>query len=161
MGWHWPLAARTPIPKQGEPGAFGSRRKHDTHTGVDLYCVSGDLVSAVEDGRIVNIEQFTGKAVGSPWWLDTWAILVEGESGVVAYCELERPTSNMLWHIGMYIRTSDSLGRVTRVLPRDKGLPHTMLHLELYTAGTRTTSWWREERPRNMLDPTPFLQRVP
>jgi hypothetical protein len=26
------------------------------------------------------------------WWLDTWAIMVEGESGVINYGEVEKPS---------------------------------------------------------------------
>jgi murein DD-endopeptidase MepM/ murein hydrolase activator NlpD len=151
--WRWPLLARPPVPKPGEPGAFGTRRKHDTHTGVDLYCEEGSPVFAVEPGRVVRIEQFTGDTAGSPWWRRTWAVLVEGASGVVVYGELHDPT--ILTREDL--REGDAVGRVTRVLVNAKGRPPTMLHLELYAAGTRETTWWRDDRPSHLLDPTPFL----
>jgi len=156
MRWHWPILARPPVPQLGEPGAFGVRRKHDTHSGVDLYCETGEPVFAVEDGQIVRIEQFTGEAVGSPWWLPTWAILIEGLTGVVVYGELHEPTVLTRERV----RAGDALGRVTRVLPYAKPRPHTMLHLELYAAGTRTTAWWRDSRPELLIDPTPFLLKA-
>lgn len=153
MRWHWPLLVRPPIPKPGEPGAFGTRRKHDTHTGVDLYCEEGSKVVAVEAGRIVRIEPFTGDTAGSPWWRRTWVVLVEGDSGVVAYGELNDPTVET----GALLNAGEGVGCVTRVLAHDKGRPLTMLHLELYTSGTLTPAWWRDDRPSNLLDPTPFL----
>src|SRR5574337_1699207 len=71
------------------PGRFGFKRKFDYHhTGVDLYAKEGDPVIAVEDGLVTVIENFTGPMNNTPWWNDTWAILVEGVSGVVVYGEV-------------------------------------------------------------------------
>lgn len=152
--WQWPLGKIRPtIPTLGEPGAFGTKRLHDTHTGVDLYCDQGTEVHAVERGKVVRVEQFTGDAAGSPWWLVTWAVLVEGASGVVAYGELEKPSLKQ----GDHVVAGAKLGKVARVLTKDKGRPMSMLHMELYSAGTTTTTWWRYERPENLLDPTPYL----
>lgn len=152
--WRWPLKDVRPlVPEAGEPGAFGTVRKYDTHTGVDLYCPENTLVVAVESGRVVSVERFTGEAAESPWWLETWAVLVSGASGVVAYGELHPPT---LKH-GQRVRAGQRIGAVARVLVQDKGRPLSMLHLELYTPGTTTTVWWRYARPENLLDPTPFL----
>jgi hypothetical protein len=123
---------------------------------VDLYCDEGASVFAVETGSIVAIEQFTGAAAGSPWWNDTWVILMQGSSGVVAYGELSKPEASRI-RVGSLVLAQEALGRATRVLIRDKGLPSTMLHLELYAPGTVTTSWWRKSRPEGLMDPTPFL----
>ena len=48
--WRWPLAAPTshPVPGPGHPGSFGAIRKHDRHTGVDLYCEVGAEVGVVD-----------------------------------------------------------------------------------------------------------------
>lgn len=46
-------------------GVFGAVRKYDIHTGIDLYCESGDHVYAIEDGIVVNVCHFTGPKVGS------------------------------------------------------------------------------------------------
>ena len=70
-------------------GKFGAVRKYDVHTGVDLYCESGSAVHAVEDGIVVNIENFTGPLAGSSWWNDTKSVLIEGKYGVVCYGEIE------------------------------------------------------------------------
>ncbi len=58
--------------------------------------------------------------------------------------------------VGDAVARGESLGRVRTVLRHDKGLPMTMLHLELYATGARTSVWWRhgEPRPDALLDPT-------
>jgi hypothetical protein len=56
----FPLESCTGIPAHPHPGAFAARRRHDVHTGVDLYCSEGEPVLAVEDGDVVNVEPFTG-----------------------------------------------------------------------------------------------------
>jgi hypothetical protein len=85
--WCWPLPN---VPKllPDTPGRFGAVRKHDVHTGVDLYCAVSTKVVAVEAGEVVVIEPFTGPDAASPWWLSTEAVLVEGASGVVVYGEV-------------------------------------------------------------------------
>lgn len=152
MPWRWPLAHRIHrVPEAPEPGAFGAQRRHDVHTGVDLYAEPGALVVAVEDGVVVAVEDFTGPRAGSPWWHDTRALLVEGPSGVVLYGELD-PTVE----VGDAVKRGAVLGRVRTVLRRDKGLPMTMLHLELYAPGARASVWWRlgEPHPDALHDPT-------
>jgi murein DD-endopeptidase MepM/ murein hydrolase activator NlpD len=155
MVWRWPLRRRDrPVPRAPEPGAFGAHRKHDTHTGIDLYADPGAEVLAVEDGRVVAIEDFTGPAAGSPWWNDTRAVLVEGASGVVLYGEIDPCVK-----VGERVTRGDVLGHVRTVLRHDKGLPMTMLHFELYVYGTCASVWWKHEesRPFSLLDPTDAL----
>ncbi|MBI5518045.1 MAG: hypothetical protein HY909_30020 [Deltaproteobacteria bacterium] len=157
--WRWPLgdgASAPPTLAPGHPGAFGATRRHDVHTGLDLYCDEDAAVLAVEDGLVVAVERFTGPAAGSPWWRDTLAVLVEGASGVVLYGELA-PAEGV--REGRALRAGDLVGRVRRVLARDKGLPVTMLHLELYARGAREAVWWRhgEGRPEALRDPTDAL----
>ncbi len=156
MTWRWPLARRThPLPEAPAAGAFGAVRRHDVHTGVDLYAEPGDEVLAVEDGVVVAVEDFTGPRAGSPWWHDTRAALVEGASGVVLYGELDPSVA-----VGDPVRRGDVVGRVRTVLRHDKGLPMTMLHLELYAPGARASTWWRrgEPRPESLRDPTGLLR---
>lgn len=158
MIWRWPLWCG-PAELPDEPGRFGAIRKHDVHTGVDLYTYPGMPVLAVEDGVVVGIEDFTGPKAGSPWWNDTQAVLVEGESGVVCYGELGVPKE---LKIGSQIRREDCVGCVKPVLLKDKGRPRTMLHFELYAHGVRETVWWHlgEPRPAGLLDPTERLERA-
>lgn len=156
--WRWPLATTPgPVPAgPTHPGAFGAVRRYDTHTGVDLYCDPGTAVVAVEPGVVVAVEDFTGPDAGSPWWNATRAVLVEGPSGVVLYGELD-PAPDVA--VGRALAAGDTVGHVVTVLRRDKALPTTMLHLELYARGTRASVWWRhgDRRPDALLDPTPHL----
>jgi murein DD-endopeptidase MepM/ murein hydrolase activator NlpD len=156
--WHWPLAAWSfrNVPTHTHPGAFAAKRKHDVHTGVDLYCPSDTEVFAVEDGRVVAVEHFTGPQADdpSPWWKNTWAVLVEGESGVVLYGELYPHVE-----VGDDLKEGKRIGFSRSVLKKDKGKPMCMLHLELYTRGTKESVWWKlgEDKPKELKDPTSKL----
>lgn len=156
--WGWPLW-EGPAALPDGPGMFGAVRKHDVHTGVDLYTYPGMPVLAVEDGLVVAVEDFTGPVAGSPWWHDTQAVLVEGASGVVCYGELAVGKGIV---VGVEVRRQDCLGCVRTVLRKSKGRPTTMLHLELYQHGTRETVWWHHEEPRpaHLLDPTGQLRKA-
>lgn len=134
-----------------EQGRFSAIRRFDIHTGIDLYCPEGTEVLALEDGRVVKVEIFTGPKVGSGWWHETWVVMVEGKSGVIAYGEIS-PTVQE----GQQIKEGDIVGKVMTVLKKDKGLPMTMLHLELYQAGTTETMGWElnQDKPEALLDPT-------
>lgn len=161
---------RIPLPygfrRPHSQGIFGAERKHDIHTGIDLYCNPGDPVVAMESGRIVAIEVFTGPHANppTPWWQDTYAVLVEGASGVLVYGEIE-PDSNRV--VGDMVLPGQMLGKVQTVVTKNKGLPTTMLHLERLAPGSRTVApvWHRgKPRPAELLDPTeliiPFLDDV-
>ncbi len=147
------------IPIGDHVGAFGVKRKNHIHNGVDLYCYEIEPVFAVEDGTIVDVRQWTGEDAGSPWWEDTWAILVEGESGVVAYGEifLIDPiiTNNK-------IKRGDLVGTVKTVLKENKGRPITMLHLQMYKHGHLCAGGWdtNDPKPDTLIDPTPFLLKA-
>lgn len=142
----------TGIPLQDHPGAFGVKRTHHVHEGVDLYCLEGTEVTAVEPGKVVAVLPFTGPKAGMEWWLDTDVILVEGPSGVVAYGEMSPCVKE-----GDAIEAGDLLGHVARVLRNDKGRPTSMLHIELHAPGTRECPEWVRQRPGTLRDPTPFL----
>lgn len=147
----------TEIPLDSHPGSFAYKRKNHIHEGVDLYCEKGDEVLAIEDGIIVKIKPFTGTALGSTWWNDTWCVLVEGKSGVFNYGEII-PNENL--KEGMTIQEGSVIGHVETVLKKDKGRPMNMLHLELYKAGTTDAilEWsLTEEQPEHLLDPTEKL----
>lgn len=145
------------LPPIGHPGAFGTRRKHDVHTGVDLYVPEHTLVYAGEKGTIVAIEEFTGPNVGSPWWNTTYAVLVEGFSGVCVYGEIDPHP----WiSVGNTIDKGQGIGHVLRVLRKDKGTPTSMLHFELMRHGHYYSSpVWYDAMPEELLDPTETLER--
>ena len=163
MSWRFPLDAWEGCVPQGDhPGAFGVGRKHDVHTGVDLYVGHEAPVSAVEPGEVVSIENYTGPEAGSSWWRPTQAILVEGDSGVVCYGEV-KPVDGL--RSGDSVAKGQILAHVAPVLPKSKirsdipGHSNLMLHLELYRSGTIESVWWHlsQDRPPELLDPTPYL----
>lgn len=157
LPWIWPLH-EGPAIWPDAPGRFGTIRKHDIHTGIDLYCHPGMTVRGCEPGIVVAIEDFTGPRAGSPWWHDTQAVLVEGASGVIVYGELRA-----LVRVGDRVDADTCLGGVVPVLRASKGgRPTTMLHVELLTHGTRSTPWWRlgDPRPECLCDPTPRLREA-
>lgn len=160
--WLWPLPFHYPtVPVPPHPGAFGAVRKHDIHTGVDLYAPEKAPVRAVEDGIVVAVLPFTGPEAESPWWLPTLAVLVSGRSGMVLYGEV-RP----IVRPGERIERGEQLGTVTRVLatkarPELPGHLPSMLHLELYEK-VMDPVWWRlgQPRPKGLQDPTSFLSET-
>jgi murein DD-endopeptidase MepM/ murein hydrolase activator NlpD len=154
--WLWPLpGVAFCVPTDGV-GKFAAVRKHDIHTGIDLYCTQGQPVRAVERGTVVAILDFTGAKAGSFWWRDTRAVMVESEKHVVLYGEITEAASLI---VGQSIERGATIGEVIRVLRQDRGLPTTMLHLERYRAGTREPVWWKlnESQPPELLDPTEWL----
>lgn len=162
MTYHKPVCAGVgSLPKEGDPGAFGAVRKHDIHTGVDIYCDADATVYAIERGVVVSVEMFTGQHADSPWWNDTWAILIRGDSGnVVCYGELE--PANWIKE-GCHVNHGELIGKIIPVLKKDKGVtPVNMLHFELYKPGTTKTVWWHhgDDRPEDLLDPTEMLKGI-
>ncbi len=163
MDWFWPLQYKDYEVPQNEEGyrphngAFATKRKYDTHTGVDLYTPVGTIVKAVEDGVVVAIEHFTG-APESPWWNSTDAVLVEGASGVVVYGEI-MPSPEMA--VGKVVKRKEKIGSVLQVLKKSKEGSHvSMLHMELHKPGTKFTEAWVDSKPETLLDPTPLLLKA-
>ena len=173
--WTNPLGRQPFIPTGKHPGSFGSIRKHDTHTGVDLYGKEGDLVSAVEGGIVVGVIDFTGSKVldndGNPmdWWNDTKAVLVKGVSGIVVYGEIDPWYTSIA---GRFVGRGHIIGKIKAVLPKEKirkDIPHhsnAMLHIEVYTTEQaekdfRWQTWeLNSEMPKGLIDPTPFLKNM-
>jgi hypothetical protein len=158
----------TGIPVHPHPGSFGFVRRNHVHEGVDLYCQDGTLVTAVEPGIVVAILPFTGEDAMSinprtgeleklDWWHDTAVVMVEGASGVVAYGEITPDC-----RVGVVLQAGDVVGRVKKVLKKDKGRPMAMLHLELHKRGTIVPTCWYQEngQPSSLMDPTPYLVQL-
>ncbi len=161
LRWDFPIGICSGIPINHHPGAFGFKRRRNIHTGVDLYTREGEHVRAVENGVIVRIDQFTGSALGTPFWLDTWAVMVEGASGVVNYGEII-PCADL--QVGDHVMRHEVLGKVTPVLKPGKLRPDipghstSMLHFELYDHGSREFAHWHTDaKDDNLLDPTVSL----
>ncbi len=146
------------VPLGDDLGAFGVIRKHDIHTGIDLYCNEGDEVYAIEDGEVLAIKPFTGEIAGFPWWNDTYAVAVKGKSGVINYGEIQ-PDDKL--NVGDKITEGTPLGHVIPVLKKDKGkVPSmNMLHLELYEEYNDHWIEWQLDtpQPENLKNPTDLL----
>lgn len=156
----YPLKDKSPsIPKEGSVGDFAFRRSFYHHPGIDLYCDYLQVIQAIEDGIVVNIEHFTGAEANppSPWWNDTWSIMIEGKSGVIGYCEI-LPRTDL--KVGSLIEEGEAIALIAPVLKKDKGNGTTMLHFELYTHGTKQHVTWKldEEKPKNLLNPRDLLK---
>lgn len=146
------------VPTGQHVGAFGVERKHHIHEGVDLYGDKGQSVFAIEDGIIVGIHPFTGEHVGSPWWNDTSCVMIEGDSGVINYGELD--VYNHL-SVGQEVAVGEYIGKLQSVLKKDKGRPMTMLHLERYVRGTTVPikEWTLgTPQPKELINPTTLLK---
>lgn len=142
-----------------ESGVFGAVRKHDIHTGIDLYASEGESVFSMCLGDICDFGQFTGAAVGSPWWNDTFYVAIKQESKVFLYGELKSLSFRV--EIGEPVSSNTLIGNLGTVLKKDKGLPTSMLHLELYEADKYKgpVTWnLNEHKPDGLLDPTPYIK---
>lgn len=158
----WPIRHKEPeVPPWGHVGDFAFRRSFYYHPGIDIYCPLHTVVQAVEEGTVVHMENFTGPDADppSPWWLPTRSILIEGEHGVLGYCEIE-PYTHI--QVGMHIFEGEALGLVVSVLKKDKGNGTTMLHFEKYVAGTRHHETWVLDTPKPscLKNPRKLLQRI-
>lgn len=156
--YYTPLRPMPNIPVGEHYGAFGVARKYAHHCGVDLHCVEGSTIYSVEDGVITDLSQFTGAEVQSPWWLPTWQVSIQGDTGVIVYGEIAQNTTLQL---GMAVQRGRALGQVKRVLRHDKGKPLSMLHFMLLKHGFKDgdiPSWeLGKPRPEGLLDPTNIL----
>lgn len=151
------LSRETGIPLREHPGAFGVVRRNHVHEGVDLYAPDGTPVYAMEDGVVAHRGWFTGQAAGSPWWHDTECLLVQGASGGLNYGEL---AVDAALQPGSQVRQGQRIGHIRTVLPKDKGRPRAMLHLERYmdTCQAPIKEWaLNTDRPVELCDPTSLL----
>ena len=158
----WPLLNKTPsIPPEGSVGDFAFRRSWYYHPGIDLYCEANQAIQAIEDGVVVNVENFTGPEANppSPWWLETYSILIEGKSGVLGYCEL-KPMSYI--QTGFAIKEGDIIAHIVPVLKKDKGNGTTMLHFEQYQKYTTNHVTWEldTEMPQELMNPRFLLESL-
>lgn len=137
-------------------GLFGAVRRYDIHTGVDFYCEDGADVSCLRAGVVIDVFQFTGEAVGSPWWNTTYAVVVESGHMIFVYDEVLPGVT-----VGQSVAVGDIIGHVTPVLKRDKGVtPTSMLHLEIWMKRfyKKNYTWpLGEPKPEGLFDPLQIL----
>ena len=146
------------IPAQNR---FGFQRKYDIHTGIDLFANEGEPVFSIESGIITNFGYFTGPETLTPWWRTTEFLTIKGESGKFVYGEIK---INKAIFTKKIISSGELIGWVTRVLIKDKGLPTTMLHLELLSTRAilpYANTWEKNTcRAEYLLDPEPILKKT-
>lgn len=144
-------AGFTGIPIGNHVGAFGVKRKHHIHEGIDIYAPIGCPVMAIEDGEVIAVKPFTGQAVNTPWWRDTYAVFVKGKSGTIVYGEIASHT-----RVGRQVAAGEIIGVVIPVLKTNKGRPISMLHLELRDNNNIDDIEWHldQPQPKDLLDPT-------
>ena len=147
----------TGVPLPPHPGAFGAPRKDCLHGGIDLYCPEGTPGMPMESGQVVAVLPVTGPHAAKPWWLNTWMVLVEGDSGVLGYGGLRPAVS-----AGDALGAGEHLGQILGMVRFGPGRPTAMLHLERYAGGVREPLVWtlEDQRPVGMLDPTPLLLSI-
>ena len=151
--WSYPLPGKYRI-WPDRKGEFAYQRRFHTHEGIDLYAPVGTPVMACEAGEVVSVIEFTGFEE-SPHWNDTYAVLIEGESGVICYGEVIPYNVK----VGDKIEPGTVVGFVAQVLKTYKGRPMSMLHLELLKLGSKDSVSWpvNSPKPDILLDPTMFL----
>ncbi len=62
----FPISKKIRLDSIPPENRWGALRKHDYHTGVDLFCPDGSPVYAVEDGIVTDVSPFTGASIGMP-----------------------------------------------------------------------------------------------
>ena len=172
---HWPVPGSHDQKIQSSgAGFFWEDRGDRFHCGVDIYAPFGSNVKAMDDGLVVQTQLFTSRQM-IDYWNDTFAVIIQHESGFVArYAEMhdvsvcvgERiKTGELLGHVGKVLQPS----RITKESPvyiqkLKENENSTMLHLEMFDRfpfeipkylGGNT---FQNERPDCLLDPTDFFQ---
>ena len=154
MLYHPPLLPMPDLPVLQHCGAFGARRKFDIHCGVDLYAPVGENVYAIESGKVVYSGWFTGPECRTPWWNNTKALYVFGDTATIVYGEIEIVDGI---EEGSKISMGQHIGNVLAVLKKDKGKPMSMLHLAMKQRGYDVL--YDKEIYLTNLDPTPVLMQ--
>lgn len=120
------------------------------HAGVDLFARPGDLVVAVEDGRIVGFYPFLRARTGEM----SYALLVDHGAFVANYGEVREAS---LRNRGLSIGDTVGAGSVIADVSDTA-----QLHFEIYTPGTTRNQSWRHGAPQpdRVRDPTRMLTEL-
>ena len=139
-------------------GLFRAERKYDIHTGLDIYTKPDAEVVCINKGVVLSVFQFTGEAVGSPWWNDTWAVAVASHDLVYVYGEVIPCVK-----VGEIVSVGRVLGTIAPVLKKDKGVtPTSMLHLEVWERDEYIEGYTCNhdtEPPYGLFNPIAFLDK--
>lgn len=155
----WPVAHRTPAVSYtlatgkivGNPAtAFHAPREGGKrhHAGVDLLCLPGDRVVAMEPGRVLGT---------IPGFVKLGAVVVEHPSCLAVYAEV---ALDSLARSGLKPGSAVAAGQ-TIAFGAINYEEHSMLHLETWAKGRAPkayTPWWAGSTPPpGLLDPTRYL----
>lgn len=156
VSWSLPDLERYP------QSVFGAQRKHDVHTGVDIFVPDGTKVFPIKAGKVIRVEWFTGSqsTPPTPWWNDTQAVWVQSDyfNTVYLYGEIKANVQ-----VGQWVTCTTELGTISQVLKKEKGMtPTSMLHFEMYSQAPEESAIWKldEARPEFLLDPTEVLRGI-
>lgn len=141
------------------PAGFGARRMYNLHTGIDLFCEHMQPLASVEAGKVISIRDFSKNKNKKPWLNRTRVILIEGQTGVVAYCNVrERPGLKP----GDEVGAGEIIGNVIRINKKRRKNDVCMLHIELYSPGTKKRVIWSYNfpKPPQLLDPSKYLLSI-
>ena len=154
MNRRYPLDKKSVISNEG---SFGAVRKYDIHTGIDLYSEEGSVVYSIEPGIVKKVALFTGPNAGSPWWEETHYVGVAGSSGYIVYGEIDPQLTE-----GQKVEMGAVIGKVKRVLKKNKNKPMTMLHLELYDHFVDDPVVWNlgKSKPDHLLNPISLIEEL-
>jgi murein DD-endopeptidase MepM/ murein hydrolase activator NlpD len=120
------------------------------HAGVDLFARPGDLVVAVEDGRIVGFYPFLRARTGEM----SYALLLAHDGFVANYGEVrEASLRSRGLAVGDAVRAGSVIAEISDTA---------QLHFEIYASGaTRNQSWPHgAPQPDGVRDPTRFLAEL-
>jgi murein DD-endopeptidase MepM/ murein hydrolase activator NlpD len=120
------------------------------HAGVDLFARPGDLVVAVEDGRIVGFYPFLRARTGEM----SYALLVAHETFVANYGEVREAS---LRSRGLSVGDTVTAGSVIADVSDTA-----QLHFEIYAPGTTRNQSWPHGAPQpdRVRDPTRLLAEL-
>ncbi len=145
----FPLKFRPVESYHEAPRSYGSRRDHGRrqHAGCDLYAPVSTPILAVEDGIVLE---------AGPFYLGTWAVVVDHTSFVVRYGEV---TKNI--PPGVRPGRKVTRGQIIAHVGNLAKLHMSMLHFEMYQ-GTETGPLTNVRnkpfmRRSDLIDPTPYL----
>ncbi len=150
VDFSFPLAMR-PVDWRGGYRYFGANRPEGRkHAGCDLYAPLNTPIYAISDG-VVLLGPY-------PFYLETDAIEVRHGSLLVRYGEILKGSCKL--SAGQKVKQGQLFARVGQC----QGISQPMLHFEVYTNGSDSSSLWGKKvlpymRRDDVTDPAPYLDK--
>ena len=138
------------ITRQTLPDGSGTYKRTWFHGGVDLMSKAGDLVYAVQAGKVVEVyDNPSDKSGAGPGPV---AITIHHNPEKLGYISRYLHLGQSFVHAGHLVKTGNAIGRVGRLSMGDH------LHLELHRIADPSHQTW-DEKELIPIDPTPVLYR--